>query len=247
MEDPSPDVVALFRAAPEDFIGARDALSKALRDRGLEDEARAVKGFRKPTVLTWALNQLGDRMPAGVGALLDGGAELRAAQQAALSGSDPERLRVASDARRRAVADLARVAADVLREAGRDPAPHLDNVVAALEAASVDPHSGAELRRGTLERPPQPAVGFGDLAGLTALPGGAAPTPRAAKITSAARDAERRRAQRERATADDLARQVAEATSRLEQLRARHNEAEARAKAADLDARRAERDLPVKT
>ncbi len=250
MDAPSSDVVALFRSAPEAFTGGRDALSKALRAKGLDDEARAVKRLRKPTLLAWALNQLTDRDPAGIDALLDAGAELRAAQQAALSGTEPERLQGATATRRRAVVELRTVAAGVLTESGRDPIAHLDDIAAALEAAAVDPAAGVALRQGTLERPPRPSPGFGDLAGLRALPGGKDQPRRPAPIARTElqelrrrRDADFRRAKRERATADDLARQLAEASVRLERLRERDHDAQERAEGAELDARRAEHDL----
>jgi hypothetical protein len=251
MEQP-PDVIALYRAAPEDFIAGRDALAKGLRDAGSDGEARAVKALRKPTVVAWALNQLGDRDPSGVEALIGAGGELRAAQRAAVSGRGAERLRSATTARRKAVSDLTAVAAGVLTGAGRDPSAHVDEITSALEAAAVDDEAGATLRQGTFERPPRPESGFGDLAGLTLVPSeGVTTTSKAAKKSGPAdlkelrrrRDAERKRADREHATADDLAAQITTAEGQLEKLRGRHVEAVERAKVADLDARRAERNL----
>lgn len=260
MDPPTPEVRGLFRQPPESFVAARDVLVKRLRTEGREDEARAVKALRKPTVPAWALDQLADRDPSGIETLLDTGAQVRAAQQAALTARDPERLRVATAVRRAAVTALADAAAAALTEAGRDPAPHRDAVVAALEAAAVDPAAAEDLRNGTFERPPASAAGFGDLAGLSVLPGGAATEDDAEEESAPSRgrggarevdltqrtrlrDAEVRRARRERATADDLARQLHEAQSHLERLRARHAGAEAKADAAEADARRAERDL----
>lgn len=251
MEQP-PDVIALYRGTPEDFIAGRDALAKGLRDAGSDAEARGVKALRKPTVVAWALNQLADRDPSGVEALLEAGGELRAAQRAAVSGRGAERLRSATTARRKAVSDLTAVAAGALTGAGRDPGAHVDEITAALEAAAVDDEAGATLRQGTFERPPRPESGFGDLAGLTLVPSEHAPTtsktakknaPADLKELRRRRDAERRRADRERATADDLEAQIATAQGQLDKLRARHREAVERAKVADLDARRAERNL----
>lgn len=251
MEHP-PEVIALYRAAPEDFISGRDALVSELKAQGQNDEARVVKALRKPTVVAWALNQLAERDPAGVDSLLEAGAELRAAQRATLSGGGADRLRSATAARRKAVADLAGVAAGVLTDAGKEPEAHVDEITSALEAAAVDDDAGAGLRRGTFERPPRPESGFGDLAGLTLVPSepATATGAKAAKTTPAElmeltrrRDVERKRADREQATADDLAAQIATAESLVEKLRARHHEAAERAKTADLEARRAERDL----
>ena len=247
-----PDVIALYRAAPEDFIAGRDALAKDLRDAGSTDEAREVKALRKPTVVAWALNQLAGRDPSGVEALLEAGRELKAAQRAAVSGRGAERLRSATTARRKAVSDLVAVAAGVLTGGGRDPGAHADEIMSALEAAAVDDDAAATLREGTFERPPRPEAGFGDLAGLSLVPSTPAPAaPDTAKKIPAAdlkelrrrRDAERKRADREHATADDLAAQIATAEGQLEKLRGRHREAVERANVADLDVRRAERNL----
>jgi hypothetical protein len=247
MEHP-PEVIALYRAAPEDFIGGRDDLVSDLRARGRNDEARDVKALRRPTVVAWALNQLADADSVGVDALLDAGAGLRAAQRAALSGGGADLLRTATTARRKAVSDLAGVAAGVLRDAGKDPGVHVDEITSALEAAAVDDDAGEALRHGTFERPPRPESGFGDPAGLSLVPSSTRSkipkvTPAELKELERRRDAERKRAERERATADDLAAQIATAGSQLEKLRERHREATDRAKAANLEARRAERDL----
>jgi hypothetical protein len=251
--EPTPEVIALYRAAPEGFIAARDALARTLRDAGRTDEAKALKALRKPTVIAWALNQVTDRDPEGVHALLTAGAELRAAQMAAMSGRGADRLRAATEARRSAVTRLGGIAADAMREGGKDPDTHVDEIRAALDAAAVDEDAGEALRSGTLERPPQPEAGFGDLGALTIVPDmPAAPAGTKAAARHAAadlreltrrRDAERKRADRERATAEDLAAQIGVAETQLEKLKGRHREAVERAKAADLDSRRAERAL----
>jgi len=134
-----------------------------------------VKALRKPTVVAWALNQLAERDGASVQALLDAGAEVRAAQQAALSSKRgaTERLRAAGAARRVAVADLAAAAATALADAGKGADAHADAIVLALETCSVDEAAGSALAAGTLERPPQANPGFGGVFGLTSLEGGA--------------------------------------------------------------------------
>ena len=104
-----PDEAAeVFRADPDGFVAARNDLAARLAAEDRTDEAAAVKALRKPTVAVWALNQLHNRDAEGVTALLDAGAELRAAQQAALSSSKggAERLRTATVTRRAAVARL---------------------------------------------------------------------------------------------------------------------------------------------
>ena len=170
----SDEAVALFREVPERFITARDALVARLRDEGRSAEAASVKALRKPTVVAWALDQLVVRDADGLHALLDAGAEVRAAQQAALSSKRgaADRLRASGAARRAAVADLAAVSIAALEEAGRGAGAHFDAIVQALEMCSIDPDAGAALAAGTLERPPVAGAGFGDVFGLTSLEGG---------------------------------------------------------------------------
>ncbi|HET6712814.1 MAG TPA: hypothetical protein VFI59_03800 [Actinomycetota bacterium] len=175
---PIPDEAAsLLREAPEGFIAARDALVARLRASGRDDDAAVVKALRKPTVVAWALNQLSIRDPDGVRGLLDSGAEVRAAQQAALSSKRgaTDRLRKAGAARKEAVRELTKTATEALTEAGRASQTHADAIGVALEACSVDPAAGAALSAGTLERPPSTGGGFGDVFGLTSLEGGVAP------------------------------------------------------------------------
>jgi hypothetical protein len=243
----SDEAVALFGEAPETFIAARDALARRLQEEGRRDDAATVKALRKPTVPAWALNQLARRDPKGVEALLETGAELRAAQQAALSsGRAPDRLRAASVARREAVDELVRTASNVLTEAGRAPGPHLDAIRTGLEAASVNAAAGEDLRKGTFERPPSEGPGFGDVFGLTSVTGGGEDVdedvPTKAEIAKLRREHQAvvRRAGKERDRADALARERGQLETRLEELRAKHLEAERQAKAAELEARRAE-------
>jgi hypothetical protein len=162
------EATSLFREPPESFIASRDALAGRLREEGRADDAAAVKALRKPTLLAWALNQLAARDPDGVTALADAGAELRAAQRAAVSSErSAGRLKEATETRRAAVARLAVSARGVLSEAGRPSDAHADALGAALEAASVDDGAAAALRSGTFDRPPERPAGFGDVLGLS--------------------------------------------------------------------------------
>jgi hypothetical protein len=259
---------ALFRGAPEGFVAARDALAAALRDAGRADDAAAVKALRKPTVVAWALNQLVVRDPAGVQALVDAGAEVRAAQQAALSSKRgaTERLRSAGTARRGAVTTLAAVAAEALAGTGRGAETHADAIARALQTCSVDPEAGSALAAGTLERPPADSAGFGDVFGLTSIDGGAATTPAPASTARARpkearpaseratlraevarltrdRDAAARRERKARAAADGFAHELEGMRRRLEVIERKHADAAARAAEAGTELARAERSL----
>lgn len=163
----APEVRELYRSAPEGFIAARDALVKRLRDEGLDADAAGVKKLRRPTMAAWALDRLADEAPDAIGELLEAGADLMRAQRATLSGRDPQALRDAATRRRELVERLSRIAAGMLRDAGRSTDQHLEVIRGTLEAASVDEDVAERLRAGNLERTIQPSAGFGDMAGLT--------------------------------------------------------------------------------
>jgi hypothetical protein len=258
------EAAALFREAPEGFIAARNALAARLADAGDAEGSRAVKALRKPTVVAWALDQAAEGDPDGVRALLDAGAELRAAQQAALSSKRgaTDRLQQAGAARKEAVTRLAKAAEAALSDAGRSSAAHTDAIVQALEICSVDLEAGAALAAGVLERPPERAAGFGELFGLTSLEGGLEQPPSTSRRGSTAakeagraerkadiarlrrdRDAVARRARKARAAADGFARELEGMRRRLEVVEGKHAKAESEASELELELARAERAL----
>ena len=266
----SPEVRELYRSAPEGFIAARDSLAKRLRDDGRDADAAEVKKLRRPTVAAWALDRLADVAPDAIAALLDAGAELARAQRATLSGRDPQALRGATARRREVVDDLSLTAANALRDAGRSPDPHLEDIRGTLEAASVDEEIGERLRTGTIERTSRPSAGFGDIAGLqlvsqrddapdatatsTARRGaGSAPVTddaqRASELEAEIRRLRRDRdaAKRKAAAADEararMAEQVASMTSRLDAARVKLTEAESSASETQMIAKRADKAL----
>jgi hypothetical protein len=266
----TPEVRELYRSAPEGFIAARDILAKRLRDDGRDADAAEVKKLRRPTVAAWSLDRLADIAPDGIEALLDAGAELARAQRATLSGRDPKALREASARRRDLVVELSQTAADALRDAGRSPDPHLEDIRGTLEAASVDEGIGERLRTGTIERTSRPSAGFGDIAGLELVsrrddtPDATAPSNarRGARSGAVTDDAERaseleaeiRRLRRDRDAADRksaaaeeararMAEQVASMTSRLEVARAKLRDAESSASELQMIAKRAAKAL----
>jgi hypothetical protein len=244
-------VRTLYREPPEAFVASRDALVRELKEAGQAEDAAAIKALRKPTVPAWAVNQLADRDPTGIGELLDAGAEVRAAQQAAMSSqANADRLRDATAARRNVLGRLARAAIEALRETGRSPSAHEEEIRGTLEAASVDPEASERLRAGTLERAIQGSGGFGDMFALRLVPeGDRASLGVAAKEASVStaesgrrrRDAAAadRKAKRARETADRLAGQIQEMEARLEELAAKHAAAESSALEAETKSKRA--------
>lgn len=243
------EIAGLFQGALEEFIPSRDALARRLAGEGQDDDARTVKALRKPTVPAWVLDQLGARDPDGIDALLDAGKDLREAQTATIS--SPENagaLREATEARRSAIARLARVAEEILAERGASGV-HADVIASGLEAASVDDEAGTRLRDGTLSRPPTPATGLGDGPTLTSLPVGdeASGVATAAKARIARlrreRDAAERAARKDRASADSHADEVATITERLASAKKERAAAERRARHAEHELEKAEEAL----
>jgi hypothetical protein len=150
--------VAASARAPEDLYGlpleeftpARDALAKELRAAGRKDEAAEVRSLRKPSLAAWALNRVVRDHPVAIHRLRSAGADLREAQNQALSG-DAGRLRAAGRALAEEVDRVADLAAGALRAAGRPPGPaQREKLVATLRTAAVDDAAGEALARGVL-------------------------------------------------------------------------------------------------
>jgi hypothetical protein len=172
--------VAASARAPEDLYGlpleeftpARDVLAKELRAAGRKDEAAEVKSLRKPSVAAWALNRVARDHPEAIGRLRTAGADLREAQQEAMSG-DAGRLREASRALSDEIDRVAELAAGALQAAGRPvSAAQQEKLVATLRTAAVDAAAGEALVRGVLVDDLEP-TGFS----LLGAPSGDAPAP----------------------------------------------------------------------
>jgi hypothetical protein len=159
------------------------------------------------------VNQLSLRDPDAVDDLLAATAEAADAQRAALRGEDAAALREAARERHDALERAADAAVAMLKGVAPDPAAYRDNVVATLDAASVDTDVARELRAGLLTKPLRAPSGF-EL-GATDAP---APTPK----RSMARERERAR------------RDVGDARSAAEQLTAAADELDAELASAEL-------------
>ena len=144
----------LFAVPPAEFTKERDALARALREKGKADEAKEVAALRKPTAALWIANQLARLAPDEVKALIHATERLR-------KGDD---LREAMRQQREALAKLADAAGRAALEAGTQPSLALQrrvqNTVQAAAATAPD-----ALREGTLEHELEP-VGFEGLAGV---------------------------------------------------------------------------------
>src|SRR5256885_4561318 len=133
------EIDELFALPLDEFTAARNALARRLKQEGDADAAEQVRGLAKPSVPTWAVNQLARREQETVRSLLNVGARLRSAQERSLQGERAaDELRAAQAEEREVVRKLVRRAGEVLREAGR-PATSatLDRVSSTLRSAAL--------------------------------------------------------------------------------------------------------------
>ena len=239
----------LFALPLEDFIAGRDKLAKELRKSDKEAAAVLAK-LPKPTPAAWAANQVAREEPDLIATLLDAGAALRAAQDAALAGGGAETLRTATQAERRAVDDVMRVA--VKLEPGGKPLSRAmaDRLRTTLHAAAGDAELRTALSAGRLVGEAQAGGAWPFALETTELP---APPPKkkpAAKKKAsdqddaAAREAEER-AERERLALEDELRE-ARGTLKVRERVAKGAEEDARDAAEALDAAQAALDQAKK-
>lgn len=208
--NPEPELEAatdeLYGLDPADFVAARNALVRRLRTEGNREQATRVAGLRRPSPAAWAVNQLVRQQQGAVVGLLGLGDALRRAQTDALAGADAARLRDAGRARREAVAQLAESAAGLLGGKGQGGA-HYTEIVATLEAATLDGHAAAQVAGGRLNSALEPPSGFGDprhIADETAAAPATSvsrPVPDAAEADPAAAEQAERLAEAEQAVA----------------------------------------------
>jgi hypothetical protein len=151
----------LYGLPLEDFVEARNALVRELRQQGDRAQAEAVRQLRKPSVPTWAINQLARTQDKKIRHLIKQEDALRRAH-----GSSGDRFRDALAAERSAVAELVQEAAQILGESGR-PATEstLERISSTLQAAAADPTHRDDLAVGRLTEELEP-LGFEALAGV---------------------------------------------------------------------------------
>ena len=138
------DVDDLFKLPPGEFTAARNALATKLKKSGHDEEAGRVKTLPKPPASAWAVNQVYWRHRKPFDQLLAAGERFRKAQASQLAGKAAD-LRAPLDARRQALGELSKIAADVLREHGYTATPDtMRRVNTTLEAlATYGSHPGA--------------------------------------------------------------------------------------------------------
>lgn len=128
---------ALFQLPLGDFTAARNAVATRLKKSGQADQADTVRRLQKPPLSAWAVNQLFWNHRAAFDTLIDAGQKFRTVQAAQLNGRSGD-LRGPLEARREALADLSKLAAQVLRGAGHPATPDvMRRIMTTLEALAT--------------------------------------------------------------------------------------------------------------
>ena len=131
------EVDGLFKLPLAEFIEARNALAKRLKQSGRANDANLVKTLVKPSVSAWAVNQLYWNHRVAFDRLLAAGQRFHKAQASGLSGKVAD-LRGSLDARREALLRLSELAESVLSDAGHSPSPDtIRRVTTTLEGISA--------------------------------------------------------------------------------------------------------------
>jgi hypothetical protein len=145
------DVDHLYALPLEEFTPARDKAAREIRKAGDRETAALVAKLPKPTPAAWTANQVAREQPDLIEAMLDAGAALREAQEAAVSGGGGGAgLREATLAERAAV-DAVVAAATSLKPAGRALSRAVsDRLRTTLHAAAADESIREALAAGRL-------------------------------------------------------------------------------------------------
>lgn len=192
--DVDAEIARLYRRPLDEFISARNDLAKQLRKLSLPEDAERVRTLAKPTPSAWAVNQLFDRAPQKMDALLGTGKRAHAAQREAVSGRGVSALRESIEAGRALTEELRRRAVEILAESGRAVSRTLsDRIGTNLQALALSPAAAEEASRGWISSDLDPP-GFEVLAGLQVA---SAPVVDLA-ARRAEREAKRARPERER-------------------------------------------------
>jgi hypothetical protein len=154
-------------------------------------EAALLARARRPSTSMWAVNQMVRRRPELVDALLERSEQLRGAQ----SSGDREATRDAIRGHRAALVAAGEAAVEVLGPRGNDT--FREEILSVLRAASTQADLGEALRAGRLVRPDDLLPGFTEVA--DDAPRSPDPQTRATN-----QDADRARAEAERATRQKL-------------------------------------------
>jgi hypothetical protein len=146
-------VERLYGVPLQEFTATRDALARELRQGGDRAAADALRRLRKPSVASWALNQVRRHEPGRVDQLLAAGERLRDAQRRLLAGGERGVLRDAATEERRLVAELVEAGERELVDAGHAVNSTIQNRLReTLHSAAGDDEARELLDAGRLIR-----------------------------------------------------------------------------------------------
>jgi hypothetical protein len=225
----------LYAAPLDEWVAARDALAKELRQDGRRDEADEVKKLRKPPAPVWAANQLARRRPRCIRRLIEAAEQLRTAQA-----SRREDFAAARAEERDALEAAVAEGRSILAEAGTESDAMSSRLERTLRSAAANEQTAQTLQAGRLDEELE-ATGFEALLG--AFPAGAPAASRKAakgKPQKAQLESARKRVEQARAAASEARKAVREAERRAQAARrdwerAQAEADEAAAAAADAD------------
>jgi DNA repair exonuclease SbcCD ATPase subunit len=254
------EIDSLFQLPLSEFTSARNALATRLKKAGQAEPAEAVKGLQKPSLSAWTVNQLFWKHRGAFDRLLDAGLKFRTAQAAQLSGRSTD-IRGPLEARRGALADLSKRAAQVLRDINHTATPDvMRRITTTLEALSTYGGLAGTPQPGRLSDdvdPPGfetlaalvPRVGTGDSAGgpSRVLSFQVAPKKAHRKLNAEEAAREREAEEKARLAAARTAVQASEqslrdARKQAEQAETQLKKAAARAKETEKDSREIEKE-----
>jgi hypothetical protein len=197
----------LFQLPAGDFTAARNALAKELREKGKVEEADRVAALRKPSAALWLVNQISQKAPAALAALIAATDKMREIQRHGRSGDD---LREAMRQQREALHEL--LASAPMSQAVQR------RVQSTLQAAATSEPDA--LREGRLEHELEPAGFEAVLAGGVAAP--PKPDKRAAE--------EKKKLEQELRAAEKKAQELADRAEEAERATAKAEASAAKAR-----------------
>ena len=202
---------------------------RELRKAGEREAADDVASLRKPSVATWAVNQLARRHPEEVRELIRVAKDLRRGQREALEGRSGDRLQVAMREQRDAVQALVDAAREILEESGRSAESGvLTRISTTLRAAAATEGGAKDLAAGRLTEELEES-GFGPL--LRGLPA----TPARRRTPSPAK----KRREERKAKLADLHQRLREAKEALKEKQAAAKRTQRAAERAQTEAAKA--------
>jgi len=212
----------LYALPLDEFTAARNMLASELKKAGDPEEAKRVKGLRKPSQPAWIVNQLVRRRKKGSKDLLRAGERLRKAQEQALGGGQRKALEGAVAAERKAVEALVSAAREIAEKGGvKVSDANLARISDTLHAVSLDEDVRERFEAGDLVED-HAATGVDALALMTA-PAAKSRGGRAKRDDAAARklreaEAEEARIEKE---LESARRELNAANERVKQLEGR--------------------------